>query len=135
MTPDQFADFNHSSVTRGGPEKALMMAVLEDAIMRFTKYVSYLDSEKKKSWLRFRELQKWFESRDTAWLYSFERICETLDLDSDYLRRGLARAMQNSQQVQMPPRIRYVLHTRRISSARVRPAKKRGSKFTTFFVG
>ena len=135
ITPDQFADVNYAPKESGAPERALMIAVLEDAITLWNKYVSYPDIEKKTSWLRFRELQKWFESRDTAWLYSFEHICETLDLNSDYIRRGIARAMQNPQQLQTYPRIRSVRSAHRISTARVRPTKKRGSKFTTFFTG
>ncbi len=135
VTPDQFADLNYAPKAKDASERALMVAVLEDALEQWVKYACYPDAEKKVSWLRFRELQKWFESRDKSWLYYFERICETLDLDSDYLRRGLARAMQNPRQVQTYPRIRSVRSTHRISNARVRPTKKRGSKFTTFFVG
>jgi hypothetical protein len=40
---------------------------------------------------RRREILAWFASPDRTWLFSFERICEALELDPDYLRRGLWR--------------------------------------------
>jgi len=38
----------------------------------------------------------WFESRDRRWLFSFERICEALDLDSDTsVRPSLKSALED----------------------------------------
>jgi hypothetical protein len=52
------------------PEKALMLAVLEDAITCI---------QKGKRW--FRETVDWIVTDDDDWLFSFNNICETLCLD------------------------------------------------------
>jgi len=67
-------------------EKRLMLAVLEDAVVVFQKY--YFASDEKGKEL-FREAEEWIiEERDDR-LFSFTSICEQLEINSDYLRRGL----------------------------------------------
>jgi len=67
-------------------EKRLMLAVLEDAIECFQKYCFSRESHGKKI---FGKAAEWIHSSDKGWPYSYENICETLDLDPGYLRRGL----------------------------------------------
>lgn len=67
-------------------EKRLMFAILEDAIEGFMKY---LNSSTRKGQPRFLEAEEWIERRDKLWLYSFDNVCEALDVDPEYMRRGL----------------------------------------------
>lgn len=68
------------------PEKALIMAILEDAIHLFQKYRRARDRAGRE---RFREVNDWFMHDGDHWLFSFENICELLALDPQYVRRGL----------------------------------------------
>ena len=70
---------------RGGEER-LMLAVLQDALKCFQKHASAQYVWEKKL---FREAQDWIMDKNTGWYFSFENICETLQLNPDYLRRGL----------------------------------------------
>lgn len=67
-------------------EKELMLAVLEDAIKNFQRYNRRRNEKERK---QFQEAQGWIRGRDEDWLFSFDTICAALDLDPDYLRRGL----------------------------------------------
>ena len=70
---------------RDGEEK-LMLAVLASAIQHFQKYVLWKDERGRKL---FQEAEEWFLERDSDQLFSFEYICETLQLHPDYIRQGL----------------------------------------------
>ena len=67
-------------------EKALMFAVLEDAV---EGYQRYLKSSTKTGQKRFREAEEWINRQDRLWLFSFDNVCEALDIDPEYMRRGL----------------------------------------------
>lgn len=70
------------------PEKRLMLAVLEDAVGTFQKYVN----ARERNGLRlFEEVEEWFDSNDQQWPYSFVNVSQALGLDVSYLRRGLGR--------------------------------------------
>ena len=68
------------------PEKALLMAILEDAIHLFQKYRCARDRAGKE---RFREVEDWFMHEGDHGLFSFVNVCELLALDPQYVRRGL----------------------------------------------
>ncbi|HEU4341178.1 MAG TPA: hypothetical protein VFU31_06380 [Candidatus Binatia bacterium] len=74
------------------PEKKLMLAVLEDAIACFQKYVSARDGKGK---MLFQEAEEWFQEKGGDWLFSFSNVCETLGFNPDYLRQGLAQWKAN----------------------------------------
>jgi|SRR5215470_5163103 len=65
-------------------EKRLMVAVLGDAI---DTYLKHGRSQSFRARGLFAEAAEWIESRDTTWPFSFERICEALDLDPTQVRR------------------------------------------------
>jgi hypothetical protein len=67
-------------------EKELMLAVLEDAINSFQTYIA-ADNEKERK--QFQEAQEWILGKNEDWLVSFDNVCEVLDLDPSYVRRGL----------------------------------------------
>src|SRR3989344_5563867 len=69
-------------------EQALMVAVLEDAIKIYKKhaFARYFHTK-----ALFDETRSWILSDDFGWLYSYRRICETLDIDPSKIRKWLAR--------------------------------------------
>jgi hypothetical protein len=68
------------------PEKKLMLAVLRDAVECFQ---TYLFSGRAKGKAIFQHAEEWIMDKDHDWLFSFESICEFLDLNPDYIRNGL----------------------------------------------
>ena len=67
-------------------EERLMLAVLENAVEYFQKYVLARNPSGKKL---FQEAEEWFLDKDSDALHSFESICETLGLHPDHIRKGL----------------------------------------------
>ncbi len=67
-------------------EQRLMLAVLENAVQYFQKYVL---ARKPSGKQLCREAEEWFLDKDHEALYSFENICETLGLHPDHIRKGL----------------------------------------------
>jgi hypothetical protein len=67
-------------------EERLMLAVLESAVEDFQKYVL---ARKPRGKRLFQEAEEWFLEKDSEELFSFENICETLQLHPDYIRQGL----------------------------------------------
>jgi hypothetical protein len=67
-------------------EERLMLAVLQDAVECFQEHVVAQDLWEKKL---FQEAEDWIWEKNTDWLFSFENICEALQLNPDYIRRGL----------------------------------------------
>lgn len=68
------------------PEKALLMAVLEDAIHQYRKYRRARDRDGQE---RFREVADWIMADDDRWIFSFRNVCELLSLDPDFVRRSV----------------------------------------------
>ena len=70
------------------PEKRLMLAVLEDAVACFQKH---LIAQKGKGKTLFRQAEEWILEENSDWTFSFESICEALDIDPKCLRDGLLK--------------------------------------------
>lgn len=68
------------------PEQRLMFAILFDAV---SVYCRERDPATSKERRILRETQRWITSNDRTWVFSFLRVCEALDLDASYIRRGL----------------------------------------------
>jgi hypothetical protein len=104
-------------------EKKLMLAVLASAIEHFQKYVL---ARKPSGKMRFQEAEEWFLGKDSDGLFSFENICQTLQLHPDYIRQGLLRwkeAKLNGGDVQPHPASRAKLARTRIAHTSVRFSK------------
>lgn len=69
-------------------ERRLMLAILEDALTCFQKYSGLRDPNAK---IIFNEAEEWIFAEGQSWVFSFERICDELNLSAAYLRRGLHR--------------------------------------------
>jgi len=68
------------------PEKALALAVLEDAIHCFQQYSVARDRAGKQ---KFSEAENWIIRQGRDWVFTFDNVCEVLGLDPQYVRRGL----------------------------------------------
>jgi len=87
LLPAQYLE-TYRRKTHLEPEKQLMLAVLEDAIACFQKYLLARDGKGREM---FRDAEQWILEEDSQWLFSFENVCETLGYNPAYLRAGLLR--------------------------------------------
>jgi hypothetical protein len=68
-----------------------MRAVLDDAITCYQKqFVPHTRRERRPA----QEAEEWLFSDDDRWPFSFVNICRVLDLEPEYLRRGLKQWRQ-----------------------------------------
>jgi hypothetical protein len=88
LTPEQFFVPADRTGIAWTPERRLLLAVLEDAVVSFLRYRTDLTTRGKRL---LRETQEWFASTDRTSVCTFESICDHLNLDADYLRLGLRR--------------------------------------------
>src|SRR5260370_29067299 len=69
-------------------EKRLILSVLEDAIECFMKCI---DSPTSKGQRLFRDADEWISLEDKHWVFSFDNVCDMLDINPEYMRSGLRR--------------------------------------------
>ena len=123
LMPDQYLETFRRKVPLE-PEKKLLLAVLEDAISCFQKYVFAREG---KSRVLFQHSEQWILEKDSDWLFSFSNVCETLGFDSDYLRGGMMRWKDT---IAAPPERAkvYQLTPRKVKSKRGVSMGKRGGQ-------
>ena len=80
-------------------ERLLMLAVLEDAIDCYQKFAHSRDP---RGVQMFEESGEWVRSTDRSWLFSFENICDTLEINAEYVRRGLREWRERNQSGRRP---------------------------------
>jgi hypothetical protein len=118
--PGDVADGSCSDYHLSG-EKALMLAVLEDAIRCFQEHLrSPRDNPRRLS----RQAEEWARADDWDWPFSFNNVCDTLGLNPHALRTALFRWKDRrltSRGTDGTPSKVYRLHLR------ARPLKKLGS--------
>ena len=68
------------------PERTLLLAILEDGIRCYQENI-HVSGGKRRS--LFEEARDWLFSDDTGWFCSFVSICTLLNLEPNYIRRGL----------------------------------------------
>jgi hypothetical protein len=68
------------------PERTLLLAVLEDGIRCFQENLFAAGGKRR---TLFEEANDWLFSDDADWFCSFISICMLLNLDPNYIRRGL----------------------------------------------
>jgi hypothetical protein len=101
------------------PEERLMFAVLTDAIECFQKYIG---SDNPRSRRLSAEAEAWITNQDASWPYSFEHICQVLNLSPGYLRLGLmqwrsahVRDRNPRKRIREPLRYQYRVKSNRMS--------------------
>lgn len=70
------------------PEKALMLAVLDDGVRSFQENL-FAETGKKRA--LFDEAREWLFNDGFEHVFSFSSICSSLGLNPGYIRRGLKR--------------------------------------------
>ena len=121
--PDTLASHQFHRLFRAkshlGPEERLMFAVLSDAVECFQKY---LGAKGKRCEKLFNDAEAWIKSQDARGAYSFEHICEVLNLNPNYLRIGLMRWRMSHESQKLrrkrlrePLRYQYRVRQNRIS--------------------
>ncbi len=89
--PDIILPSQYFGVIRGcghlTPEQKLMLAVLESAVHDFKRYRR---AEGRRGRRLFSEVQEWLTSREETGMFSFVGICHALDIDPDYISKGLS---------------------------------------------
>jgi hypothetical protein len=68
------------------PEKALLTAILDDAVHEYRKYLRKRDANGKK---RFREAEDWIMHGSNDWILSFDNVCDFLGLNAENVRLRL----------------------------------------------
>ena len=68
------------------PERILLLAILEDGVRCYQENL-FVTGGKRRA--LFDEAKEWLFSDDAGWFCSFVSICTMLNLDPNYIRRGL----------------------------------------------
>jgi hypothetical protein len=87
MLPQQFFQSLRMKGHADG-ERRLMIAVLEDAVNCFMKQLHATDPKARQLFL---DAEEWITAEDRTWFFSFENVCDTLELNPEYLREGLLK--------------------------------------------
>jgi hypothetical protein len=90
LSHQYFATFRRKQLE---PEKRLMLAVLEDAVACFQRYIS---ARNRRERILFNDTKDWIHDENSYYLFSFENICEVLMLNPEYVREGLLRWKQKT---------------------------------------
>ena len=98
------------------PEKRLLHAVLEEAVVTFQRYAM---EQGRRGRRLFREAEEWMGSEELRWPCSFRNICDVLGLDAGYLRQGLRR-WRDQQQANPDSYTPHRHPFRRLSGSRTR---------------
>ena len=76
-----------------GPERALMAALLFDAVQAYLCYVMLDSAKQTKS--RYKEAFNWVHNPTSEYIFSFENVCEALGIDHNFLRLGLINVVNS----------------------------------------
>ena len=68
------------------PERTLLLAVLEDGVRCYQENLFVVNGKRR---TLFDEAREWLFSDDADWFCSFVSICTLLNLEPNYIRRGL----------------------------------------------
>jgi hypothetical protein len=90
--PDTLLPIQYFEAMRRKPllegEKRLILSVLEDAIECFMKCI---DASTSKGQRLFRDADEWIAHEDKRWVFSFDNVCDMLDINPEYMRTGLRK--------------------------------------------
>lgn len=101
LLPEQYLDTFRRKLHLE-PEKKLMLALLEDAIACYQKYLFARDSKGK---ALFEEAEEWVREPGSGSVFAFDSVCEALGLNPDYLRRGMAEWKKAATTRRMPGKV------------------------------
>lgn len=126
MLPEQYFPGNRTALQQ--PEKRLMLAVLEDAVMSVLQHAGDASPRSRRL---VRDVEHWVARHDIMWPFSFENICAILDINAEALRAGLrqvqyrAEYTERRQVVPFRPKRRMAARRHRVSAPR--PHRRRAA--------
>jgi hypothetical protein len=122
ILPQQFFDGPRRD-SDFSPEKALMLAVLEDAIRCFQEYFRTTRARPR---MLSRQAERWIRTRDWNWPFSFNNVCDALSIDPDCMRDTLLRMKYDRLMDEQRPRANGAARPARIVrlSARAKGGKR-----------
>jgi hypothetical protein len=98
--PDVLVDrqffYAYRTKHRSEPERALLLAVLSEAIETFRKFAF---SKSARGQSLFRQAQEWLWDEEPDYFFSCKNICEVMGLDPCYLRRGLLQWIEKNKEL------------------------------------
>lgn len=109
----------------GSPERRLMLAVLEEAVATYQRYVTCTGRRGSRL---FREAEAWIMEDEASWPCSFRSVCDVLGLDPGYLRHGLERWRDRERSVSDREPALYRTPFRRLSGSRTRAIVDRSGR-------
>ena len=123
LLPDQYLETFRRKLHLE-PEKKLMLAILEDAVACYQKYIFAREGKGK---ILFSEAEEWIMEPKGDWLFSFDNVCETLGFEPAYLRQGMKkwRASQTAADIEA---VAYPLAPRQSKSRRDVPLARRNGR-------
>jgi hypothetical protein len=95
IPPEEFWGLEQRGVQGG--ERRLMAALLSDGI---ESYITWGLKKARGEALPYSEVAEWVESQDRGYIFSFDMVCESLGINPNYLRLGLKRYFEESEQPQ-----------------------------------
>ena len=104
----------HAGSACAARERLLLAAVLDEALTCYRRYALARDEHGR---ALFAETEEWFRSDDHTSVFAFESVCDALDLDAAYVRRGLR---QWREQAALAAPLRRVLRPEPQAAARPR---------------
>jgi hypothetical protein len=117
ILPAQYYERSSTLEVASG-EKALMLAVLEDGIRCFQEH---LKNPRVRPRLLARQAERWIRSKDWEWPFSFNNVCESLELNPECLR---ARLLAPREEGAAPSKPRSSHRVYRLTP-RVKPPRRR----------
>jgi hypothetical protein len=99
-------------------ERRLMVAILEDAVDCFQKYLGARDTRSRNL---HAEAENWFLSDDESWPFSFVNVCQALDLQPEFIRHGLLLWREKALAKRQPPETSNVTMLKQRKDAGVFP--------------
>lgn len=99
-------------------EKRLILSVLEDAVECFMKCI---EASTSKGQRLFREAEEWIMLEDKKWVFSFDNVCEMLDINPGYMRVGLKRWKERRLEAAERRRAMLIQQAEQAAAEAVRP--------------
>jgi hypothetical protein len=99
-------------------EKRLILSVLEDAIECFMKCI---DATTNKGQRLFREADEWIAHEDKRWVFSFDNVCDMLDINPEYMRLGLRKWKEKHLDVMARRRVAMMIEAERAAAEAAMP--------------
>ncbi|HVN86675.1 MAG TPA: hypothetical protein VMW17_17715 [Candidatus Binatia bacterium] len=96
------------------PERRLMLAVLEEAVLTLLKHRG---SATRRGDRLVRETERWICAGEAPWPFAFVNICAALHLDADYVRNGLLTLVRSPNDERPPVSLPFA---RRVAGRRHR---------------